>query len=90
MDYKHLVEVLLFASPEPLTQAHFNHIIQDDNSVELPPIMDELIAEYKKSGKGLIIKKIGGGFQILSHADYHIYKLSSQINIHHIHQFHII
>ena len=42
MDYKHLVEVLLFASPEPLTQARFNHIIQNENSVELTPIIDEL------------------------------------------------
>ena len=73
MDYKHLVEVLLFASPEPLTQARFNHIIQDENTVELVPIIDGLSNEYKKSGKGLIIMKIGGGFQILSHGDYHIY-----------------
>jgi len=49
MDYKHLVEVLLFASPEPLTQARFNHIIQDENTVELAPIIDELSNEYEKS-----------------------------------------
>ena len=73
MDYRHLVEVLLFASPEPLTQARFNHIIQDENTVELAPIIDELSNEYEQYGKGLIIKKIGGGFQILSHGDYHIY-----------------
>ena len=42
MDYKHLVEVLLFASPEPLTQARFNHINQDGNTVDLASIIDEL------------------------------------------------
>jgi len=73
VDYKHLVEVLLFASAEPLTQARFNYIIQDKNIVELSPIIDRLSNEYEKSGKGLIIKKIGGGFQILSHGNYHIY-----------------
>ena len=49
MNYKHLVEVLLFASPEPLTQARFNHIIQDENTVELAPIIDELSNEYETS-----------------------------------------
>ena len=40
MDYQNLVEVLLFASPEPLTQARFNHIIQDENKVDLLPIIE--------------------------------------------------
>ena len=59
MDYQHLVEVLLFASPEPLTQARFKHVIQEENTVDLTPIIDGLSNEYKKSGKGLIIKEIG-------------------------------
>ena len=59
MDYQHLVEVLLFASPVPLTQARFNHIIQEENKVDLVPIIDGLIDEYKKSGKGLVIKNLG-------------------------------
>ena len=50
MDMKNLVEVLLFASPEPLTQTRFNHIIQVENTVELGPIIDALNSEYKKSG----------------------------------------
>lgn len=73
MDYKHLTEVLLFASPEPLTQSRFNHIIQDKNTIELAPIIDALNNDYEKYGKGLIIKKIAGGFQLLSHGEYHIY-----------------
>ena len=52
MYYKHLVEVLLFASPEPLTQARFNHIIQDENTVELVPIIDGLSSEYGKIWEG--------------------------------------
>jgi len=42
MDMKNLVEVLLFASPEPLTQSRFNHIIQDEISVELNPIIPNM------------------------------------------------
>ena len=70
---KHLVEVLLFASPEPLTQTRFSHILQDNDSVELPPIIDELNTEYESSGKGLTIQKISGGYQILSQPVYHIF-----------------
>ena len=73
MDMKHLVEVLLFASPEPLTQARFSHILQEEISVELKPIIDELNTEYENSGKGLKVQKIGGGYQILSHSEYHVF-----------------
>ncbi len=70
---KNLVEVLLFASPEPLTQTRFSHILEDKDSVELPLIIDELNEDYENSGKGLIIQKIGGGYQILSHPEYHVF-----------------
>ena len=73
MDMKNLVEVLLFASPEPLTKTRFSYILQDNDSVELPPIIDELNTEYENSGKGLTIQKIGGGYQILSHPEYHVF-----------------
>ena len=73
MNRKNLVEVLLFASPEPLTQSRFNHILQDTDTVKLAPLVDELNAEYSKSGKGLKIMQIAGGYQILSDTQYHIY-----------------
>ena len=47
MDMKNLVEVLLFASPEPLTQSRFNHILQEEIFVELNPIIDGLNSEYE-------------------------------------------
>ena len=73
MDMKNLVEVLLFASPEPLTQTRFSYILQDNDSVELPLIIDELNTEYENSGKGLTIQKIGSGYQILSSPEYHVF-----------------
>ena len=73
MDMKNLVEVLLFASSEALTQSRFNHILQEEISVDLIPIIDELNSDYKKYGKGLKIQKIGGGYQILSKREYHVY-----------------
>ena len=73
MDRKNLVEVLLFASPEPLTQSRLNHVIQDEDAVKLASVVDALNAEYEKSGKGLKIMEIAGGYQILSDTQYHVY-----------------
>ena len=73
MDMKNLVEVLLFATPEPLTQVRFSQIIQNEDSVELDSFIDTLNLEYEKSGKGLKIQKIGGGYQVLSLPEYHVF-----------------
>ena len=73
MDIKNLVEVLLFATHEPLTQARFSQIIQDEDSADLDSIIKKLNLEYKKFGKGLNIQKIGGGYQVLSLPEYHIF-----------------
>ena len=73
MDMKNLVEVLLFATHEPLTQARFSEIIQDEDSAELDSIIKKLNLEYEKSDKGLNIHKIGGGYQVLSLPKYHVF-----------------
>ena len=70
MDWKNLVEVLLFAAPEPLTQNRLNHVLQDEDSIKLGPLVDELNAEYIETGKGLKIMQIAGGYQILSDKEY--------------------
>ena len=66
MDMKNLVEVLLFASPKPLTQKHIALVMEDDQSVDMKTVVDELNAEYEQAGKGLKIREIGRGYQILS------------------------
>ena len=58
-----ILEALLFAAPEPLTQKRVNLIFQKD-----APILDNSIkklnAHYKKNNRPYIIQKIAGGFQI--------------------------
>ena len=73
MDMKSLVEVLLFASAEPLTQMRFNQIMETESPVELKSIINKLNKEYEEAGKGLKIKNIGGGYQILSLPEYHVF-----------------
>ncbi len=69
---KDVVEVLLFATSEPLTQAKLNACLQD-TEVNLDEVVDQLNADYEKGGSGLFIGKIAGGYQILSKPEYHLY-----------------
>jgi len=69
---KNIVEALLFATPEPLTQAKLNQVM-DGGDVDLQEIVEQLNEEYSDAGKALYIGKVAGGFQILTHPDYHLY-----------------
>ena len=69
---KSIVEVLLFATSDPLTQAKLNACLQDD-STDLDEIVKELNEEYEKFEKGIYIDRIAGGYQILSKPEYHLY-----------------
>ena len=73
MDNKKLVEVLLFSSPEPLTQGKLNQILFDGESIDLKSAVESLNVDYTNEEKGLKVEKIGGGYQLLSHAEYHLY-----------------
>lgn len=73
-ELKQIVEALLIATPEPLTQARFKACMGEE-SVEVP--LAELIAllqaEYKKSGRAFLIKEVAGGFQLITKAEYEHY-----------------
>jgi segregation and condensation protein B len=73
MDDKKLVEVLLFSSPEPLTQGKLNQILFDGENIDLKSTVELLNIDYTDESKGLKIEKIGGGYQLLSHPEYHLY-----------------
>jgi len=69
---KSYIEALLFAAPEPLTQAQVNGIFPGED-IDLNVIINELNVDYENSKKLIHIKSIANGFQILTKADCHIY-----------------
>ena len=73
MNYKNLLEALLFSSPEPLNQKKFNDILDIDEIIDMKSLVDELNDEYEKLNKGLMVKNISGGYQILTDPMYHHY-----------------
>jgi segregation and condensation protein B len=67
-----IVEALLFASPEPLTQTRINLIFETD-----PPKLDEAVKElnrhYEKANRSFKIQEIAGGFQLTTLPEFDIW-----------------
>ena len=73
MDILKIVEVLLFASSEPLNDKRFNYVMKGVKSSKLKKYIDELNKYYKKNKKGFSVCQIAGGYKILTCPEYHIY-----------------
>ena len=67
-----IVEALLFASPEPLTQTRINLIFEAD-----PPNLDDAVKElnrhYEKTNRSFNIQRIAGGFQLTTLPEFDIW-----------------
>ena len=67
-----IVEALLFASPEPLTQTRINLIFEAD-----PPNLDDAVKElnrhYEKTNRSFKIQRIAGGFQLTTLPEFDIW-----------------
>lgn len=58
-----ILEALLFASPEPLTQTRVNLIFQND-APKLDDAIKKINTYYKKNNRSYTIHSIAGGYQI--------------------------
>ncbi len=71
-DLLRIIETLLFASPDPLTEKAVKNSIRN-NSYTLNEIIVKLNEEYESQNKGIYIGKIAGGYQILTKPEFHPY-----------------
>lgn len=67
-----IIEALLFATPEPLTQKKINFIFENDSS-NLDVIIERLSQRYAEQGSAFEIQNIAGGFQLRTLPDYDMY-----------------
>ena len=76
-DINKIVEALLFASPEPLTQAHLNSIIEPDlvdpELTKLENIIEDLQNKYSENDNAFTIVQVASGYQLVSHTEYEIF-----------------
>ena len=71
-EIKNIIEALLFASPEPLTQAKVNGVFNPD-SPNLKNIIEQLNIQYNKEHHAFEIRQVAGGYQLVSSVIYEPY-----------------
>jgi len=67
-----IIEALLFASPEPLTQAKVNAVFNPETP-NLKNIIKDLNKQYNEEDHAFEITDIAGGFQLVSKKEYEVY-----------------
>ncbi|MCF6237698.1 MAG: SMC-Scp complex subunit ScpB [Candidatus Marinimicrobia bacterium] len=73
-ELKQIVEALLVATPEPLTDARFKACLGEQNvEVPLQEVINELQSDYESSDRAFIIKKVANGFQLVTRAEFETY-----------------
>lgn len=70
VDLNAILEVLLFASDEPLSPKKIRDIAPEFKGVELQRIVDALNASYRESGRTFRIQMVAGGYQLFSQPEY--------------------
>ena len=73
-ELKQIVEALLIASPDPLTEPRFKACLPDAQ-VELPlaDIIAALQEDYTASRRAFLIKEVAGGYQLATRAEFEPY-----------------
>jgi segregation and condensation protein B len=64
-EIKKIIEALLFASPDPLTQTKVNNVF-DPETPNLKEIAEGLNEQYVKENHAFEIKQVAGGYQLVS------------------------
>jgi len=71
-EIKNIIEALLFAASEPLTQTQINNVFEPE-TYNLDEIVDLLNKQYTLNKNSFVINKVAGGYQIVSREEYNHY-----------------
>ena len=70
-ELKQIVEALLIATPEPLTENRYQACFgEQETQVPLAELITLLNHDYRKSERAFFIKEVAGGYQFVTHAAY--------------------
>ncbi|MEA1987105.1 MAG: SMC-Scp complex subunit ScpB [Candidatus Marinimicrobia bacterium] len=65
-----IVEAILIASDEALTQPKLNKVLDDGHKIDLKEIVEYLNEFYKKTNRSFFIMKVAGGFILATNKEY--------------------
>ncbi len=69
LEIKNIIEALLFAAREPLTQTQINNVFEPE-TYNLDEIVKLLNRQYTLNKNSFVINKVAGGYQIVSKEEY--------------------
>jgi len=67
---KAVIEALLFTSENPVSAEQVRNICDSLSLEEVRGLLGELKSDYEKSGRGMRIAEIAGGFQMITASDF--------------------
>jgi segregation and condensation protein B len=62
------LEALLFVADEPVASASLAQVLDADRST-VERLLEELASEYDRTGSGLALRKVAGGWRLYTHPD---------------------
>jgi len=69
-ELKSIVEALIFAADEPLSEARLRETLELENGFDFGAVIEGLNEEYQSTGRAFTIRKIAGGYQIVTQQNY--------------------
>ena len=70
-ELKQIVEALLIATPEPLTEARYRACLGvEQPDLPLAELIDGLQQDYANSERAFFIKEVAGGFQLVTRSEF--------------------
>ncbi len=69
-ELKSIVEALIFAADEPLSEARIRETLELENGFDFGAVINSLNHEYQSGGRAFTIRKIAGGYQIVTQQNY--------------------
>jgi segregation and condensation protein B len=69
-DVRAILEAVIFASPEPVTERQLAHVLEVVAKEDRDAALQELRVEYERTGRGLQLVDVAGGYQITTRPEY--------------------
>ncbi|MEW6457355.1 MAG: SMC-Scp complex subunit ScpB [Acidobacteriota bacterium] len=67
---KSIIESLIFASHEPLNVEKIKNVLSEYDSTKVERAIDALIEDYSNNKRGIVLRKIGGGYEFYTNPEY--------------------
>jgi len=68
---KAAVEAILYVSEEPVPLEKLKEAFPNADDEALNGVLDELMREYSRNDRGVILRVVGGGFRLSTRVEYH-------------------